>query len=58
MIIWKDKNIQIQKYTNIHVEKYRCEKFKKIFKEIYIYIHIYMYNSGKKKKTLRTDSKE
>ena len=57
MIIWKDKNIQIQKYTNIHVEKYRCEKFKKIFKEIYMYIYICII-LAKKKKTLRTDSKE
>ena len=28
MIISKYKNIQIWKYTNIHVEKYKCEKCK------------------------------
>ena len=39
MKIWKDKNIQICKYANIHVEKYKCEKCKRVCKESkYIYI--------------------
>ena len=30
--------MQIWKYTNIHVEKYKCEKFKRVCKETkYIY---------------------
>ena len=38
MIIRKCKNIQIWKYTNIHVEKYKCEKCKRVCKETkYIY---------------------
>ena len=26
------KNIQIRKYTNIHVEKYKCEKCQRVCK--------------------------
>ena len=38
MIICKCKNIQIRKYTNIHAEKYKCEKYKNVCKESkYIY---------------------
>ena len=38
MKIWKYKNWQIWKHTNIHVEKYKCEKCKKVCKESkYIY---------------------
>ena len=38
MIIWKYKYIQIWKYTNIHVEKQKCEKYKRVCKESkYIY---------------------
>ena len=34
--------MQIWKYTNIHVEKYKCEKCKRVCKESkYIYIKIY-----------------
>ena len=33
--------MQIGKYTNIHVEKYKCEKCKRVCKESkYIYIYI------------------
>ena len=36
--------MKIWKYTNIHVEKYKCEKCKRVCKEIiYIYIYIYIY---------------
>ena len=28
-----NKNIQIWKYTNIHVEKYKCEQYKRVCKE-------------------------
>ena len=38
MITWKYENIQIWKYTNIHKEKYYCEKCKRVCKESkYIY---------------------
>ena len=41
---WKCKNIEIWKYTNIHVEKYKCEKCKSVYRESkYIYIYIYTY---------------
>ena len=33
MIISKYQNIQIWKYTNILVEKYECEKSKRVLKE-------------------------
>ena len=34
--------MKICKYANIHVEKYKCEKCKRVHKEsIYIYIYIY-----------------
>ena len=33
MKMCKYKNRQIWKYTNIHVEKYKCEKCKKVCKE-------------------------
>ena len=33
MIIKKYENIQIWKYANIHVEKYKCEKCKRVCKE-------------------------
>ena len=42
MTIWKYKNIQIYKYTNIHVEKQKCEKCKRVCKESK-YIHIKNY---------------
>ena len=36
--IYNDKIIQIWKYTNIHVEKYKCAKCKRVCKESkYIY---------------------
>ena len=36
--------MKICKYANIHVEKYKCEKCKRVHKEsIYIYIYIYIY---------------
>ena len=41
MIIWKYKNIQILKYTKVHVEKWKCEKCKRVHKESkYIYTYI------------------
>ena len=46
MNIWKYKNIQIRKYANMHGEKYKCEKCKRVCiesKYIYIYIYIYTY---------------
>ena len=39
--------MKICKYANIHVEKCKCEKCKRVNKEskyIYIYIYIYIYN--------------
>ena len=33
MHVCKIKNIQIWRYTNIHVEKYKCEKCKRVCKE-------------------------
>ena len=33
MNVCKIKNIQIWRYTNIHVEKYKCEKCKRVCKE-------------------------
>ena len=38
MKIWKYKNIQLWEYTNILVEKYKCEKCKRVCKESK-YIH-------------------
>ena len=36
--LYSDKIIQIWKYTNIHVEKYKCPKSKRVCKESkYIY---------------------
>ena len=46
MNIWKYKNIQIRKYANMHGEKYKCEKCKRVCiesKYIYIYIYTYIY---------------
>ena len=45
MKIWKYKNIQILKYTNIAVENYRCDKCITVSKEsMYRYIYtIYVY---------------
>ena len=31
--IWKYSYIQICKYTDVHVEKYKCEKCKRVYKE-------------------------
>ena len=37
-VIWKHKNLQIWKYTNIHAEKWKWEKCKEVSKESkYIY---------------------
>ena len=33
---------EIWKYTNTHVEKYKCERVCKESKYIYIYIYIYI----------------
>ena len=38
IIISKCTNIQIWKYANIHVEKYKREKCKRVCKESEIYI--------------------
>ena len=39
MKIWKYTIMKIRKYNNIDVEKYKCEKCKRMCKEIkYIYI--------------------
>ena len=44
MNIWKYKNIQIRKYANMHGEKDKCEKCKRVCIESkYIYIYIYIY---------------
>ena len=49
MIIRKCKNIQIWKYTNIHAEKYKCEKCKRVCKESkYIYIKNHKLTSSRK----------
>ena len=43
MNIWKYKNIQIRKYANMHGEKDKCEKCKRVCIESkYIYIYIYI----------------
>ena len=52
MIIWKYKIIQIWEYTNVHVEKYRCEKFTRECKESK---YIYKIYKGYKLQTITTN---
>ena len=50
MTTWKCKNIQIRKYTNIHVEKYKCEKCQRVCKE-----SKYIYKKPSKEKTYKNN---
>ena len=52
MIIWKYKIIQIWEYTNVHVEKYRGEKFIRECKESK---YIYKIYKGYKLQTITTN---
>ena len=44
MWIWKYKVLEIWKYINVHVAKYRFKKCRRVYDIYNIYIYIYIKN--------------